>query len=97
MINKMNIRSIFTDVDKIYSRVTIQNKGYQNRMRGDRNGHAYTYVELGPEGSVGNMRKCRWEKEKKRETGEREKHIGGPYQRGGAAKGDEGGGVRWET
>lgn len=28
---------------------------------------------------------------------EREKHIGGPYQRGGDAKGDEGGGVRWET
>lgn len=72
MINKMNIRSIFTDIDKIYSRVTIQNKGYQNRMRGDRNGHAYTYVELGPEGSVGNMRKCRWEEEKKRETAKRE-------------------------
>lgn len=36
------------------------------------------------------MRKSEREKE-------REKHIGGPYQRGGAAKGDEGGGVRWET
>jgi len=27
----------------------------------------------------------------------REKHTGVPYQRGGAAKGDEGGGARWET
>lgn len=44
--------------------------------------------------------------EKKRETRrkdeseserEGEKHIGEPYQRGGAAKGDEGGGARWET
>jgi len=24
---------------------------------------------------------------------EKEKHTGGPYQRGGAAKGDEGGGI----
>lgn len=35
-------------------------------------------------------------REREREK-EIEKHIGGPYQRGGAAKGDEGGGVRWET
>jgi len=40
------------------------------------------------------------EEEKKRETKrekEGEKHIGGPYQRGGAAKRDEGGRVRRET
>lgn len=28
---------------------------------------------------------------------ERETYTGGPCQRGGAAKGDEGGGIRWET
>lgn len=59
------------------------------------------YYVRGPEGSVGNMRRRRWKKGKsasrRRERKKRDAHTGGPCERGGAAKGDEDGGVRWET